>query len=216
MMDLNEEENLGMKFCILLDGRGEQPEWTVRRLEYALDKYGSRSSYLRLQGFPVLFTYATKNIHSVEDWQNIINRVRLDGYQALFLCDSFNKEHAEVFDGFQNYSPFFRNLTNNFNIYNFIADLSQKNNLTCGLAAMPGFDNTMVFSPGETLSRNGGLVYNSTWEAIFASGCNWALICSWNEWHEGTEIEPSLEYGNYYIELTKYFSYHFKNGSNPF
>lgn len=217
MMDLNEEENLGMKFCILVDGRGgTNLEWTVRRLEYAITKYGGRSSYLKLQGFPVFFFYATKNIHTLEDWKSIVDRVRLDGYHALFFCDSFSEEYAEVFDGFQNYSPFFRNLVNNYNIYNFIADLARQYNLTCGLAAIPGFDNTMVFQPGETLARDAGSIYNATWEAIFSSGCNWALVCSWNEWHEGTEIEPSLEYGDYYLELTRYFSYHFKQGSNPF
>jgi len=39
-------------------------------------------------------------------------------------------------------------------------------------------------------------------EAIKAKP-DWVLITSWNEWHEGSEIEPSLEYGDKYLSLTQ-------------
>ena len=29
------------------------------------------------------------------------------------------------------------------------------------------------------------------------------FITTFNEWHEGTELEPSREYGDSYIDLTK-------------
>jgi hypothetical protein len=38
------------------------------------------------------------------------------------------------------------------------------------------------------------------------------LITTFNEWHEGTEIEPSQEYGSTYLELTELFSDELKGG----
>ena len=29
------------------------------------------------------------------------------------------------------------------------------------------------------------------------------LVTSFNEWHEGTELEPSTEYGEMYLNLTR-------------
>ena len=53
IMDLNEKEGLGMRFCILFDGlwTQQQPpplDATVTRLEYAIKKFGNRPSYLRV------------------------------------------------------------------------------------------------------------------------------------------------------------------------
>jgi len=38
-------------------------------------------------------------------------------------------------------------------------------------------------------------------EAIKAKP-DWVVIVSWNEWLEGTEIEPSVEDGDKYLKLT--------------
>jgi len=53
--------------------------------------------------------------------------------------------------------------------------------------------------------------FMSSNKAVFRSGCKWALICTWNEWHEGSEIEPSLEYGYQYINLTTHHTSKFKS-----
>jgi Glycosyltransferase WbsX len=35
------------------------------------------------------------------------------------------------------------------------------------------------------------------------------LITSWNEWHEGSEIEPSVQYGSTFLDATAEFSREF-------
>jgi len=64
--------------------------------------------------------------------------------------------------------------------------------------------------PGFKVSRKNCETYNYTWDIVLKFKPRWVLICSWNEWHEGTEIEPSLEYGYKYLNLTKYYITIFK------
>ncbi|MFX0099484.1 MAG: hypothetical protein ACFFCS_07875, partial [Candidatus Hodarchaeota archaeon] len=85
---------------------------------------------------------------------------------------------------------------------------------------IPGIDNTCVHDflgrpladtrPGTIVDRTGGLVFNTTWEASMAAGADWITITSWNELHEGTEIEPTAEEGTFYIELCKEWAATFK------
>ncbi len=65
----------------------------------------------------------------------------------------------------------------------------------------PGYDDTHIRSPGRVDQRLGGQFYESMWAA--AKLADWVVITSWNEWHEGSDIEPSAEYGKQYIDLTR-------------
>ena len=49
------------------------------------------------------------------------------------------------------------------------------------------------------------------WEDVIASGAKWALILTWNEWHEGSEIDVSMEYGEWFLNLTKQYTQAFKS-----
>ena len=50
-----------------------------------------------------------------------------------------------------------------------------------------------------------------TWHAALDSDPDWVLITSWNEWHEGSEIEPSLEHGDREIVATAGFAQDFRS-----
>ena len=62
------------------------------------------------------------------------------------------------------------------------------------------------------LNGGNGTFYRDMWEKVMLSDPQWVLITSFNEWHEGTEIEPSLDYGDLYLNLTKYYYSLFEAG----
>jgi hypothetical protein len=69
---------------------------------------------------------------------------------------------------------------------------------------LPGYNDTRV--PGRTgtyvVPRNNGATYHISWEAAMASNPQWITITTFNEWFEGAMIEPSVTYGNKYLDLT--------------
>jgi hypothetical protein len=85
---------------------------------------------------------------------------------------------------------------------------------------IPGTDNTCVHDfdgtplydgrPGTIVERVGGLTFNYTWQCAVGAGAEWITITSWNELHEGTEIEPTAENGTFYVALCKAWSASFK------
>ncbi|OQA03318.1 MAG: hypothetical protein BWY69_00537 [Planctomycetes bacterium ADurb.Bin401] len=69
----------------------------------------------------------------------------------------------------------------------------------------PGFDDLAVWgwSGGPRLMpRYDGQLYDSTWDWAIDNNLPVVQIATWNDWPEATVIEPSVEFGNLYIEKT--------------
>jgi hypothetical protein len=88
------------------------------------------------------------------------------------------------------------------------------------LAVGPGYDHRAV--PGRTplvRAREGGDFYRRSWEWGLrqdpAARPSIAIVETWNEFHEGTEIAPTKEYGRAYLELTRHFADRWRAASPP-
>jgi hypothetical protein len=57
---------------------------------------------------------------------------------------------------------------------------------------------------GPVTDRWGGETYRVLWQD--AAAPDYVLITSWNEWHEGSELEASVEYGSRILDDTAAFS----------
>jgi hypothetical protein len=64
--------------------------------------------------------------------------------------------------------------------------------------------------PGTLIPRADGATYAATWQAALAVEPASVLVASWNEWHEGSEIEPSREHGTRYLEATRAWAARFR------
>ena len=67
--------------------------------------------------------------------------------------------------------------------------------LVCAPSVAPGYVANRA-KPNDTafVSRAGGMRYDSQWDAAIAAGADMVTITSYNEWHEGTQIEPAVAY----------------------
>ncbi|WP_115868345.1 glycoside hydrolase family 71/99 protein [Marinoscillum furvescens] len=78
-----------------------------------------------------------------------------------------------------------------------------------GGGVWPGFDdrNNVSWGGNRLIARQGGGVYDSTWQYISNySGTlpmAYVMVETWNDWNEGTEVEPSVEHGYQYILQTE-------------
>jgi len=86
-----------------------------------------------------------------------------------------------------------------------------------GVASVgPGYDHSAV--PGRdrlVVEREGGAFYERQWEKFLRRPSNFVMVETWNEFHEGTDVAESKEYGRQYIELTRKYSDLFRQGWRP-
>ncbi len=118
------------------------------------------------------------------------------------------------FKGITGYNLFSPNHVNNFfqeidGLYKKFSSYAVKNKLCFIPNIMPGFDDRLMSGLGNpVLDKKAGEFYKSFWQTAkkyLSPDLPLVLITSFNEWHEGTEIEPSKEYGEKYLEITRSF-----------
>jgi len=69
---------------------------------------------------------------------------------------------------------------------------SRARNLLCSPSVNPGYDDTTIRpQSGQQRSREGGGRYDGYWRGAMSAGPDVVSITSYNEWHEGTQIEAA-------------------------
>jgi hypothetical protein len=74
-----------------------------------------------------------------------------------------------------------------------ICGLARQRSLLCAATASPGFTKSR-WSNGTDhtfVDRANGATYDAKWNGVVSASADIAAITSYNEWHEGTQIEPA-------------------------
>jgi glycoprotein endo-alpha-1,2-mannosidase len=212
----------GLDACIYYETvpRPQTPQSAAEDIIEVLDGYGDHLAYLKVNGKPVVFVYgrALQQL-GLMDWLKAIKMINA-GYKKgiTAIGDQFSLGSARVFDGVHTYNTA-SNLRGmnpaearkwSVETYKSWVQLADRAGKISAITVIPGYDDTKIRKPGLAVERYDGELYRVQWDEAVKANPHWILITSFNEWHEGSEIEPSLEFKRQYIDITAEYTKLFK------
>lgn len=201
--ELEQQQDTRVKLAFHLEPYEGRTVQTVREdLQHLMDAYGSSPALLRIRGLPVYYVYDSYRIPA-DAWAKLlapaghssVRGTQLDGvFIALMLqLQDGNEIINGGFDGCYTYfaSDQVSQASQPAN-WPAIARWAEEHDMLFVASVGPGYDDSKIrpWNAGATRSRQDGERYRQHWEAAAASGAHAVSITSWNEFGEGTQIEP--------------------------
>lgn len=216
---LDQAQMAGIHAAVSVDMGGpflQSQEEVSTALQALWQGHTQHAAYLRVQGRPVVFFWRQNNF-SVATWRDI--RAQVDPERAmLWIAEGAQPEYLEVFDGLYLYSVAWSADPAAVLVRwgNVVDQWSAESNAFRYWVAtvMPGY-NDLVTGRSDAFVRDRaeGAYYRACWAGAVQSEADWVVITSFNEWLEGTHIEPSVNYGDVYLNLTTELAAGYRNAS---
>jgi hypothetical protein len=201
----------------------------IEALRYLLTHHGTHPNFLKLEGKPVIFITDAYRVPLAsgqtpqQAWAAIRAQVDPTG-QAWWIVEGLDPSYLAVFDGLWVYKITHAAYPDAYLKANQWASAVRQWEQQTGQRKLwvatlsPGWDDrragckadVRVPSAAHQRARQDGAFYRATFEAALASQPDWLWVNSFNEWVEGTYIEPSVAYGDLYLRLTQTFAAQFK------
>jgi len=219
---LNIAHKYKIKVCLHVEPFENRTAENVRKhLQYVKDTYGSHPAYYKFRRggrlLPLFYIYDSYQVKS-DEWKRLLSRkgdltVRDTDLDGIFIALCVEMQHRysikrSMFDGMYTYFA-----ANGFTYgstwknWKSLADYAYKNSLLFIPSVGPGYVDTRVrpWNNKNTRDRRNGLYYETAWRTALSTSAKIISITSFNEWHEGTQIEPasphsysSYSYQSYY------------------
>ena len=219
--------SFNVSICLLWEklGKPGDPKAALEELGYLLQVMGRQPGYFKEGGKPVLFLYRQVCLDlSVDRWAEVLTEAsRRYEPGVMALGDGGAAVDTLLWDGLYTLG--------------FVRQMEEKSPTVCArvqrdtfrvpillgrrtgrvsvVTLSPGYDDRKVPLGGERKSpllveREEGRLYTALWDQAVKDDPDWVLINSFNQWHAGTEIEPSAELGEQYLTLTRENASRFK------
>lgn len=209
---------------------GRNAQTTKDAIQYIVDTYGLHPAFYRsaTHGNKPFFFIYDSYLTPDKEWTSIRNTQ----YDAVVI-GLWVKEKEEAFfmnsgfDGFYTYfaSNGFTYGSNTANWESMQAWAKAHNKIFIPSVG-PGYEDTRIrpWNEKTSKSRDAGKYYDSMFAAAIACNPSFISITSFNEWHEGTQIEPAVPFSSkafqyldyapqmpdYYLKRTRYWVERFK------
>ncbi|XP_023332334.1 glycoprotein endo-alpha-1,2-mannosidase [Eurytemora carolleeae] len=223
-------QKYNLKVCLHVEPYKERSAENLRKnLQYVYDTYSIHPAYYTIRELNMALCISSS------EWSRLFSRkgdltVRETELDGIFIALLVEMKHRydikkSSFDGFYTYFA-----SNGFTYgstwknWKGLADYAMKNSLIFLPSVGPGYLDTRVrpWNSRNTRLRRNGLYYEIAWRAALQTSARYISITSFNEWHEGTQIEPCIPYssGNYtyssysphkpdnYLQITRNFTFY--------
>lgn len=196
----------------------------INDLQYLINQYSTDPSYLTMAGKPVImFADMDRMITDTEQittpqiaWAAVRSQVDPD-HKTLWIAESPDPTYLTTFDGLYIYKIDHACCPKSFRKAELWADVVRDYEASTGQpryfvgTIQPGWDDLNSIHcqderiPSQTFSasRRHGAYYQDTFDAVFPTQPDMIVIHSFNEWVEGSYIEPSENYGDFYLTYTR-------------
>jgi glycoprotein endo-alpha-1,2-mannosidase len=168
-------ERFGLDIAIHLEPyRGRTPESTAEDI-----------ALLAEEGVEDFYLYDAVR-DPAEEWSAALaalENVRIFGHTTLV-----GRAKASGFDGLYTYDV----VTWNGSLFRRLCTQAQRAGLLCAPSVGPGYDARLATRHDVVRPRLYGATYDRMWRAALRAEADVVTITSYNEWQEGTQIEPAL------------------------
>jgi glycoprotein endo-alpha-1,2-mannosidase len=204
---LSVAQRYGIKVAFHIEPyQGRNPNRLVADVTYLSDRYGSSPAFFRRTDTTpfspgshakgVYFVWEVGRVGRREvpptNWHAALDRIHSLPGGALVIAHSTQSSWVDDghFDGLYNYATLHLEKEGGFDW----ARTVPKSALYVP-SVIPGFSAVRIkYPPDANVPRNEGATYDDQWERALGTGVEPALvtITSFNEWHEGSMIEPAV------------------------
>ena len=151
---------------------------------------GADVAYLRTLGIHDFFVYRPGDFPAAA-WAAL--RLRLSGVRLFAQTGLVGFAKAGGFDGVYTYDV----LVDASRTFRRLCTEAHRAGLVCLPSVGPGYDARRATGDQRVKPRNDGRTYDAMWTAALRSGADTVTITSYNEWLEGTQIEPARARAGY-------------------
>jgi len=196
--------NYGLKLAFHIEPVYKTAEEFKTLLEYISVNYSEHPAFYKLNGMPFYYLYNSYKLN-YQKWQSILNpdslssirNTPLDGIFISLWTLRKDGEFALVsgFDGFYTYYAtdgfHFGSTTSN---WHHMSEYAKENDLIFIPCVGPGYIDTRIrpWNERNTRNRDNGQYYEKMFMYAIHANPDFIGITSFNEWHEGTQIEPAI------------------------
>lgn len=215
----------------ILPGASQQD--VIEALRYVIDTYGHHPRFFRAADKPVIMFSDMYRVPGGQDtatavaqWRAIRQAVD-PGHTTWWIAEGLEPAYLAVFDGLYVYKIDHACCPNAYQSApqwaSWVTDWEGRTGqpkLWVG-TVMPGWNDLnsaqaqctdlRVSSQPFARDRADGAYYNRTWEAVLPTAPDFIVVHSFNEWVEGSYIEPSVQFGDFYLQLTAQWTTRFKH-----